>query len=59
MIRPLITDSKGDIAIRAAVPDDAALLRALRLEALARHPEAFGTDYASTATESVEVWSGA
>ena len=51
-----LTTSKGVITIRAAVPDDAALLRELRLEALARHPEAFGADYASTAAESVEVW---
>jgi hypothetical protein len=52
----LCTTSKGSITIRAAVPDDAALLRELRLEALARHLEAFGADYASTAAESVEVW---
>jgi RimJ/RimL family protein N-acetyltransferase len=52
----LLTTSKGAITIRSAVPDDVALLRELRLEALASHPEAFAADYASTAAESVESW---
>jgi RimJ/RimL family protein N-acetyltransferase len=51
-----LTTPKGTITIRPATPDDAALLRALRLEALARHPEAFAADHASTAVGSVESW---
>ncbi|MCG8351950.1 MAG: hypothetical protein MI924_29640 [Chloroflexales bacterium] len=47
---------RGAITIRAAVPEDAVRLRELRLEALARHPEAFGADHALTAAESVEAW---
>lgn len=51
------TTPTGGIAIRQATPADAAQVRALRLEALARHPEAFGADHASIAAESVEMWS--
>jgi ribosomal protein S18 acetylase RimI-like enzyme len=52
----LFTTSKGDVTIRPAVPDDAAMLRALRLEALAEHPQAFAADPAVTAAGSVETW---
>lgn len=52
----LLTTSKGSLTIRLAVPGDAALLRELRLEALATHPEVFAADYASTAAKSVELW---
>ena len=52
----LLTTAKGVITIRPAVPDDAPLLRELRLEALAGHPDAFGSDHASAAAEPVEVW---
>lgn len=55
-MRTLLTTSKGVITIRAAVPDDAASLRALRLEALASHPEAFAANYPMTEAESAEVW---
>ena len=51
-----LTTSKGVVTIRPAVPEDAALLRELRLEALASHPEAFAADHASTAAGSVELW---
>jgi RimJ/RimL family protein N-acetyltransferase len=51
-----LTTPKGTITIRPATPDDAALLRALRLEALAHHPKAFAADHASTAAGSVESW---
>lgn len=44
------------VTIREASPDDAAQLRALRLETLARHPDAFGADHDLTAQESVEMW---
>jgi ribosomal protein S18 acetylase RimI-like enzyme len=52
----LLTTFKGVITIRSAVPDDAALLRELRLESLASHPKVFAADHASTAAEPVEVW---
>lgn len=52
----LLATPKGDITIRAAVPDDAALLRELRIEALATHPQAFGSDVASAQARSVEWW---
>lgn len=51
-----LTIFKGLITIRPAVPNDAALLRELRLEALANHPAAFVADYAITAAQSVEFW---
>lgn len=49
--------SKGVINIRVAVPDDAVLLRAIRLEALTNYPQAYATDYDSAAKESIESWS--
>lgn len=52
----LLTTSRGAVTIRIAVPDDAVSLRALRLEALASHPEVFAADYAAVAAESVERW---
>ena len=47
---------KSDIAIRMAVPEDAAAVRSLRLEALSLHPEAFAADVALTAAEGVGTW---
>jgi hypothetical protein len=41
----VISSSHGDITLRQAVCEDAAGFRELRLEALQRHPEAFGSDY--------------
>jgi ribosomal protein S18 acetylase RimI-like enzyme len=52
----LLATSKGVITIRPAVPDDAAPLRELRLEALADYPAAFAADYAMTAAESAATW---
>lgn len=52
----LLTTSKGPITILPTIPEDAALLRELRLEALANHPAAFAADYAITAAQSVEFW---
>ncbi len=52
-----ITTSKGRITIRPAVPENAALVLELRLEALKQHPEVFAADYASAAAESVQAWS--
>jgi RimJ/RimL family protein N-acetyltransferase len=48
---------KGEVNIRLAVPQDAASLLELRLEALSMHPEAFAADVAMTAAEGAEVWS--
>lgn len=52
----LLTTNKGVINIRGAIPDDAALLRELRLEALASYPEAFAADHNITAAESIKLW---
>jgi len=52
----LLSTPKGDITIRIATPEDAALLRELRLEALSMHPEAFAADVAITAAEGADVW---
>jgi len=48
---------KGEVTMRLAVPQDAASLLELRLEALAMHPEAFAADVAMTAAEGAEAWS--
>ena len=55
-MRNAFTTPKGIISIQASEPDDAALVRELRLESLSKHPEVFAADYDSTAEESVEVW---
>jgi RimJ/RimL family protein N-acetyltransferase len=47
---------KGEITIRMANPDDAAIVRSLRLKALALHPEAFAADLEMSAADGVEVW---
>lgn len=44
------------LTFRSAVPDDAAQLRVLRLEALADTPTAFSADYAATTAQGVEFW---
>lgn len=46
----------GMVVIRSAAPDDAARLRALRLEALTDSPTAFSADYTATLAQGVEVW---
>lgn len=51
-----LTAPKGLITIRIALPEDAAPLRELRLEALVCHPEAFVADPDSSAAESLEKW---
>jgi len=51
-----LNTAKGPITLRPAVPEDAAPLRALRLEGLARHPWAFASDDVTAAQESVEDW---
>ncbi len=52
----LLKHPKGVITVRLAVPDDATTLRLLRLEALARHPDAFSADVDATAADGPEVW---
>ena len=47
---------KGRLVLRQAIPEDAAQLRTLRLEALADTPQAFASDVESAASESVESW---
>jgi len=42
------------LEIRRLNPEDAVLYKALRLEALRNHPEAFGSDYESEKDRSVE-----
>jgi RimJ/RimL family protein N-acetyltransferase len=51
-----LTTPMGIVSIRAATMGDAALLRALRLEALAAHPEAFAADYDRTEADPATVW---
>ena len=51
-----LTTPQGVVAIRPAVPDDAAALRELRLEALGAHPDAFSADYAAAAAQSAQAW---
>ena len=52
----VITTLRGDIGIRPAADSDVAAYRALRLDALRLHPEAFGADYASNLAEPMEYW---
>lgn len=51
-----LSTCRGIVTIRPAVPEDAAQLRELRLEALAGHPQAFAADYERTKADSAEVW---
>jgi RimJ/RimL family protein N-acetyltransferase len=51
-----IHTSKGDVLIRPTRTEDAAAYRALRLEGLQAHPEAFGADYATSAARPIEYW---
>lgn len=52
----LLKTDKGTITIRQAVPDDAARLRELRIEALSDTPQAFGSDVDAAQAETVESW---
>ena len=47
---------RGSIAIRPAVDADAPAVGELRMEALTRHPEAFGADVASHVDQSPAAW---
>jgi RimJ/RimL family protein N-acetyltransferase len=55
MSRTLITP-KGPVTFRFAVASDADVVRELRLEALFGHPEAFASDYETTAPRPLESW---
>ena len=52
----LINTDKGNITIRTAVPEDAARLRELRLEALSDSPVAFTADPDAARAEPAELW---
>lgn len=52
----LITTPAGLVTIRPVAARDAILLWELRLEGLAKHPEAFGADYESAAAEAADFW---
>jgi RimJ/RimL family protein N-acetyltransferase len=52
----IIHTSKGDVLIRPTRTDDAPAYRALRLEGLRAHPEAFGADYATSAARPIAYW---
>jgi len=52
----LVNTPNGPVTIRLAQVEDAARLRALRLEGLADSPIAFAADYDRSAVEPVERW---
>jgi RimJ/RimL family protein N-acetyltransferase len=51
-----IESDRGAVLIRLVVPADAVRLRELRLEALARHPQAFSSDQATASQEPLASW---
>ena len=51
-----ITTRRGAVQIRPTRIDDAAAYRALRLQGLQAHPEAFGADYETSAAHPIEYW---
>jgi hypothetical protein len=51
-----LTTPMGEVSLRSASIEDAASLLALRLEALAMHPESFAADVVRTAAGGVKVW---
>jgi RimJ/RimL family protein N-acetyltransferase len=51
-----IPADKEAVIIRTVVPTDALRLRELRLAALARHPQAFSSDYATSSQDSLQTW---
>ena len=54
----MVRDAPNGIEIRPVRAADLAAYKALRLEALRSHPEAFGADYAEQAGEPDAVWEG-
>lgn len=55
MGRVLVTP-RGEAIIRPAALEDVEAFRALRLESLRLHAEAFGQDHAAAAAEGVDYW---
>ena len=51
-----LSTPKGEVGFQIATVPDAAALLALRLEALAIHPEAFAADVDKTAADGEKVW---
>ena len=56
MNQMLLTTDRGDVLIRPTREADAPLYRALRLQGLQAHPEAFGADYETSAARPIEYW---
>jgi len=52
----ILVTSRGPVRIRPALLSDSSSFRALRLEALKNHPEAFAAAYESEAAEPDEYW---
>ena len=48
--------ARGEVTIRPAVGVDAGRVRALRLEALKAHPQAFSSDYETSSLDPLETW---
>ncbi len=53
-----VATPRGVVTIREARETDVEGFRALRLEALRNHPEAFGSDYAVNEKQPLEFWAG-
>ena len=47
---------ESGVNVRRLVPDDAEAVRAVRLEALANHPENFGADHDAEAAQPLDWW---
>lgn len=52
----VIQTTRGTVTIRLSSPNDAESYRALRLQALRDHPEAFGSDYETNLSHPLEFW---
>src|SRR5262245_8535970 len=52
----VIHTPRGDVLIRSTREEDAPAYRALRLQGLQAHPEAFGMDYETSAARPIEYW---
>lgn len=52
----IISSPRGPITLRAAVREDGAAVRTLRLEALIKHPEVFTSDYSTNEAQTAEMW---
>ncbi len=55
-MNPILASDPTAVLIRPAAPADAPRLRALRLQALASHPQAFSSDYETSAQDPLKTW---